>query len=75
MRFAFVIISDLLFYPNIWNIVLTYTFYIHECVGERVTSFLFYFFLFGVYLQDDTAFEKQSALFALAVSDIVLINM
>jgi hypothetical protein len=25
--------------------------------------------------QDDTAFEKQSALFALAVSDIVLINM
>ena len=29
------------------------------------------FFLF----QDDTAFEKQSALFALAVSDIVLINM
>lgn len=28
-----------------------------------------------VALQDDTAFEKQSALFALAVSDIVLINM
>ncbi|CAL9129163.1 unnamed protein product [Musa acuminata var. zebrina] len=25
--------------------------------------------------EDDTAFEKQSALFALAVSDIVLINM
>jgi len=25
--------------------------------------------------QDDTAFEKQSALFALAISDIVLINM
>jgi len=25
--------------------------------------------------QDDTTFEKQSALFALAVSDIVLINM
>ncbi|KAI3876604.1 hypothetical protein MKX03_013306, partial [Papaver bracteatum] len=24
---------------------------------------------------DDTAFEKQSALFALAISDIVLINM
>lgn len=27
------------------------------------------------HLQDDTAFEKQTALFALAVSDIVLINM
>nr|GEY20089.1 protein root hair defective 3-like [Tanacetum cinerariifolium] len=25
--------------------------------------------------EDDTAFEKQSALFALVVSDIVLINM
>lgn len=25
--------------------------------------------------QDDTAFEKQSALFALAVSDIVMINL
>ncbi|XP_042413216.1 protein ROOT HAIR DEFECTIVE 3-like [Zingiber officinale] len=25
--------------------------------------------------EDDTAFEKQSALFALAISDIVLINM
>lgn len=25
--------------------------------------------------QDDTAFEKQSALFALAIADIVLINM
>ena len=25
--------------------------------------------------QDETTFEKQSALFALAVSDIVLINM
>ncbi|GJM95220.1 hypothetical protein PR202_ga11930 [Eleusine coracana subsp. coracana] len=28
-----------------------------------------------VYMIDDTAFEKQSALFALAISDIVLINM
>lgn len=28
-----------------------------------------------LFLQDDTAFEKQSALFALAVSDIVLINL
>jgi hypothetical protein len=26
-------------------------------------------------VQDETTFEKQSALFALAVSDIVLINM
>ncbi|CAL5337609.1 unnamed protein product [Camellia sinensis] len=29
----------------------------------------------GVLYRDDTAFEKQSALFALAVSDIMLINM
>lgn len=28
-----------------------------------------------LFFQDDTTFEKQSALFALAVSDIVLINM
>lgn len=27
------------------------------------------------WLQDDTTFEKQSALFALAVADVVLINM
>jgi len=32
-------------------------------------------FVFEYNFQDDTAFEKQSALFALAVSDIVLINM
>lgn len=25
--------------------------------------------------QDDTAFEKQSAIFALAISDVVIINM
>ena len=34
-----------------------------------------YIFFALPYFQDDTAFEKQSALFALAVSDIVLINM
>ncbi|EXB75127.1 Protein ROOT HAIR DEFECTIVE 3-2-like protein [Morus notabilis] len=33
------------------------------------------FFLNAIHLQDDTTFEKQSALFALAISDIVLINM
>lgn len=33
-------------------------------------------FLFAtILLQDDTAFDRQSALFALAISDIVLINM
>ena len=30
---------------------------------------------FHVNYQDDTTFEKQSALFALAISDVVLINM
>lgn len=30
---------------------------------------------FVFWIQDDTTFEKQSALFALAISDIVLINM
>ena len=35
----------------------------------------FSFILLIWFFQDDTAFEKQSALFALAVSDIVLINM
>lgn len=59
--------------------------------GENVIGyfFLFGFFLLGkiffvnadtfflnvIYLQDDTTFEKQSALFALTISDIVLINM
>ncbi|THU72093.1 hypothetical protein C4D60_Mb04t08460 [Musa balbisiana] len=37
--------------------------------------FLFSFFFFLFESLDDTAFEKQSALFALAISDIVLINM
>ncbi|KAG6468695.1 hypothetical protein ZIOFF_073388 [Zingiber officinale] len=37
--------------------------------------FVFYVLEGYVYYKDDTVFEKQSALFALAVSDIVLINM
>lgn len=37
----------------------------------RLSALFKHFF----FLQDDTTFEKQSALFALAVSDIVLINM
>lgn len=49
-------------------------------LGLKVLFFcVFYPFLVPVngycYFQDDTTFEKQSALFALAVADIVLINM
>ena len=42
---------------------------------SELTHFCFVFYGFKHNFQDDTAFEKQSALFALAVSDIVLINM
>ncbi|PWA99628.1 Root hair defective 3 GTP-binding protein [Artemisia annua] len=42
---------------------------------HHTASVVFEFNKFFMLLQDDTAFEKQSALFALAVSDIVLINM
>lgn len=45
--------------------------YWHLC--RPFACFLLYSYC--LFCQDDTAFEKQSALFALAVSDIVLINM
>lgn len=38
-------------------------------------NFIFWHIYLFFLIQDDTAFEKQSALFALAISDIVLINM
>ncbi|GJT61633.1 root hair defective 3-like protein isoform X1 [Tanacetum coccineum] len=41
----------------------------------RSMSVFFYYARIDVVILDDTMFEKQSALFALAVSDIVLINM
>lgn len=41
------------------------------CTNVIVINILFN----STYSQDDTTFEKQSALFALAISDIVLINM
>jgi hypothetical protein len=37
--------------------------------------FITYIYYSVLFLQDDTTFEKQSALFALAVSDIVMINL
>jgi len=40
-----------------------------------IMLFITYLIFSVLSLQDDTAFEKQSALFALAVSDIVMINL
>ena len=47
----------------------------HETYTSMGISSVLIVFFFSSHFQDDTAFEKQSALFALAVSDIVLINM
>ena len=44
-------------------------------IDKQLHQWFLKFNKFFMLLQDDTAFEKQSALFALAVSDIVLINM
>lgn len=48
--------------------------FVHICSS---VAFLCYFLFtdFSPHFQDDTTFEKQSALFALAIADIVLINM
>ncbi|CAI9777279.1 unnamed protein product [Fraxinus pennsylvanica] len=46
-----------------------------EVEKYAVSRFFSFFSNLFTPFQDDTAFEKQSALFALAVSDIVLINM
>jgi hypothetical protein len=58
-----------------------YMIFYETYTSTGISSILIVFFFFNIFLfvfshfQDDAAFEKQSALFALAVSDIVLINM
>ncbi len=54
---------------------LAVTVYIFLCLVGRVCDAELTFLFVLNDFQDDTAFEKQSALFALAIADVVLINM
>ena len=54
------------------QVLLLVTFYSIQLLPNAI---IFLYTPNSFYFQDDTTFEKQSALFALAISDVVLINM
>lgn len=73
----FVLGTSMFILPDIKCVLIDYSshFRLFGQLHFFVTTLHSSFFLLFSYFQDDTTFEKQSALFALAIADIVLINM